>query len=360
MKIIDCSLNELRKMAQLRPIVCYGAGMMPLYIEPVFLKYGLWDKIFCFVDGDESKEGKYIGEEKTIPIISKTAFLKQIPAHVLLLITCEAYIPVMEELEKEEKLRNTDCIIYPRVNRYEINKTKPYFRKKKQDAVIPKVIHYCWFGKGEMNEIHERCLQSWRESCPDYEIVRWDESNYDIAKCLYMKQAYERKKWAFATDYARLDILYENGGIYLDTDVELLKDMDVLLSYDAFISYGEWPAVNSGAGIGAKKGMRIIKEMRDTPRSKIPFIKNDKITNSVYESRVLRRNGLIQDFREQEIKGLVTLPPTVFAPVSVLGEKTYVTDSTIGIHHCNGSWTSKSRKEDLSRSRKHDIVKYNK
>lgn len=351
MKITDCSMEGLVEIAENRPVVCYGAGMMPLYIEPLFFEYGLWEKIICFVDGEESKEGKWTGEKKQIPIISKKAFLKRAPANVLIIITCETYRPVLLELSKEEKLENAECVIYPKVNRHEISRLRPFTGREKQEPVIPRIIHYCWFGGDRMNELHEKCLQSWKERCPGYTIVRWDESNYDISKCLYVKQAYDRKKWAFVSDYARLDILYEHGGIYLDTDVELLRDMDALLAYDAFISYGEWPAVNSGAGIGARKKMRIIGKMRDDPRAAIPFIKNEQVTNSVYESAALRRYGLIQDFREQEIEGITVIPPTVFAPASVLGEDIYVTDYTIGIHHCNGSWAGRSRKADLEKSR---------
>lgn len=353
MKVIDCSMEKLSKIAETRPIICYGAGMMPFYIEPLFSKYKLWERILFFVDGDERKEGKLTGEGKRIPIISKSAFLKQIPKHVLIIVTCEAYGSVLMELETEEKLRHTECMIYPRINQHEINSLPLCYRTEGRETVIPRVIHYCWFGQREMGEFQKKCQHSWKEKCPDYEIIRWDESNYDISKCLYMKQAYDMKKWAFVTDYARLDILYEQGGVYLDTDVELLKKMDELLSFEAFISYGEWPAVNSGAGIGARKGMNLIKEMRDEPRARIPFIEYEKITNSVYESRILRKKGLKQDFREQKIEGMTVLPPTVFAPASVLGEEIYVTDYTIGIHHCKGSWASEGRKRDLFRSRKY-------
>ena len=92
--------------------------------------------------------------------------------------------------------------------------------------MIPKVIHYCWFGGNEMSALEKKCIESWKTQCPDYEIIRWDETNYDVTKNLYMQQAYAAKKWAFVSDYARLDILYQHGGFYLDTDVELLQSLD--------------------------------------------------------------------------------------------------------------------------------------
>ena len=93
---------------------------------------------------------------------------------------------------------------------------------------IPKVIHYCWFGKGEMPKIAQKCIKSWKKYCPDYEIVCWNETNYSLdKKCAYVQEAFEEKKWAFVSDYARLDIVYSYGGIYLDTDVELISSLEI-------------------------------------------------------------------------------------------------------------------------------------
>ena len=101
--------------------------------------------------------------------------------------------------------------------------------------MIPKVIHYCWFGGSELPEYVERCIQSWKKFCPDYQIKRWDESNYNFEKYPFCREAYEKKKWAFVSDVARLDIVYSEGGIYLDTDVELIKSLDDLLIEHAFM-----------------------------------------------------------------------------------------------------------------------------
>ena len=103
--------------------------------------------------------------------------------------------------------------------------------------MIPKKIHYCWFGGNEMPEVVIKCIKSWKEIMPDYEIIRWDESNYDVKKCKFISDAYAEKKWAFVSDYARLDILYDHGGIYLDTDVEVLKSLNDLLDLDGFCGF---------------------------------------------------------------------------------------------------------------------------
>lgn len=104
--------------------------------------------------------------------------------------------------------------------------------------MIPRKIHYCWFGHGEMSELEKKCIESWKRLCPNYEIIRWDEDNFDVNSIQYTQQAYNCKKFAFVSDYARLDIIYRYGGIYLDTDVELLKPLDSLLQEQAFMGFG--------------------------------------------------------------------------------------------------------------------------
>ena len=96
--------------------------------------------------------------------------------------------------------------------------------------MIQKVIHYCWFGGKPIDKLGEKCIASWKKYCPDYEIKRWDESNYNLEACDYVKEAYQAKKWAFVSDYVRFDILYHYGGLYFDTDVELIKPIDDIVS----------------------------------------------------------------------------------------------------------------------------------
>ena len=103
--------------------------------------------------------------------------------------------------------------------------------------MIEKKIHYCWFGKGEMKPLMKKCIKSWKKYCPDYEIIEWNEDNFDVNSTLWTKQAYEAKKYAFVSDYVRLKVLYEHGGIYMDTDVEVVKPIDEFLSHDAFCGY---------------------------------------------------------------------------------------------------------------------------
>lgn len=115
---------------------------------------------------------------------------------------------------------------------------------------IPRVIHYCWFGRGEKSELMQRCISSWKEHCPDYEIIEWNEDNFDVNFCPYAAKAYAEHRWGFMTDAARLMIIYQNGGIYLDTDVELIRPLDDLLDCEAWFAYGTGTEINTGSGFG--------------------------------------------------------------------------------------------------------------
>ena len=129
--------------------------------------------------------------------------------------------------------------------------------------MIPKVIHYCWFGGNPKPEIIEKCMASWKEYCPDWEILEWNESNYDVNAHPYTKEAYEAKKWAFVSDLARLEIVSRNGGVYMDTDVELCGALDHLLENDAFFVFETDVNVNSGQGFGSVAGHPGVQAMID-------------------------------------------------------------------------------------------------
>ena len=117
--------------------------------------------------------------------------------------------------------------------------------------MIPKIIHYCWFGKKEKSSLAKKCIESWRKYCPDYEIIEWNEENFDLAQYPYIQWCYKNEKWAFLSDFARLLIIGQHGGIYFDTDVELLRNPDELLQYKAFYGFENKQYINTGEGFGS-------------------------------------------------------------------------------------------------------------
>ena len=132
---------------------------------------------------------------------------------------------------------------------------------------IPKVIHYCWFGRGEKTELMKKCIASWKVYCPDYQIIEWNEDNFDPMFCPYAAKAYKKKRWGFLSDVARLKVVYENGGIYLDTDVELKNSIDELLDNGAWFGYGTETEINTGCGFGAEKGNWMVKKLLENYQS---------------------------------------------------------------------------------------------
>lgn len=128
---------------------------------------------------------------------------------------------------------------------------------------IPKVIHYCWFGRGKKSELMRRCISSWKQFCPSWEIIEWNEDNFDVNFCDYTRRAYQEKKYGFVADAARLKIIYEHGGVYLDTDVELRRPLDELVNCSAWFGYGTKTEINTGSGFGAVAGEPVVKALLD-------------------------------------------------------------------------------------------------
>lgn len=215
--------------------------------------------------------------------------------------------------------------------------------------MIPKVINYCWFGNNPLDEKSKECIESWEKIMPDYEIKRWDESNYDVNKNDFMKEAYKNKKWAFVTDYARLDIIYNNGGIYLDTDVKVLKKFDDLLKLNAFMGFEENNKVNTGLGFGANKGNKIVKENLDI-YNKIKYkdgLGNFKPTNCpIITTEILKRHGLKnENYKIQNIEGVIVFPREYFAPLDYTSGNLNITEKTYSIHEYGMSWMSKDEQK---------------
>ncbi len=210
--------------------------------------------------------------------------------------------------------------------------------------MIPKIIHYCWFGGCPLSPLAQKCIASWKKNCPDYEIIEWNESNYDISSApLYVRQAYESKKWGFVPDYIRLELVYKYGGIYLDTDVEIIKSFDDLLTYEGFAGFEGKRYIALGLGFGAKKGNETLKMLMNSYLN-IPFLDengNPDITPAPQiNTAVLNKLGLISNGELQTICDFTFLPTDYLCPKSPDTGKTVLSDNTHSIHHYDGSWLS--------------------
>lgn len=212
--------------------------------------------------------------------------------------------------------------------------------------MIPKVIHYCWFGGKPLPKIARKCIQSWKRFCPDYEIVEWNEKNYDIHKNSYMEEAYLQKKWGFVPDFARLDIIYQNGGIYLDTDVELIRPLDELLYHRAYMGFeGERDgvAINPGLGFGAEKNNPILLEMMKDIYGNRHFCREDKSIDMTPSPRLMtdflvKKGLLVRNQRQCIGNELEIYPKSFFAPKDFWDGGLFIKADTFSIHHYDASW----------------------
>lgn len=227
--------------------------------------------------------------------------------------------------------------------------------------MIPKVIHYCWFGNGEKSELVLKCIESWKKYCPDYEIKEWNESNYDVTKNRYMREAYEEKRWGFVPDYARIDIIYQNGGIYLDTDVEVVKRFDSVLDNESFFGFeraGEAYQINLGSGFGSVEGNEFLKQIRDYYEN-LSFRNIDGSLNltpsPIINSQTFVESGYVLNNKLQTKAGNTVYPYDYFAPLSWTNLKGETTKNTISIHHYNTSWLS----DDEKKRRRIATIKHN-
>ena len=212
---------------------------------------------------------------------------------------------------------------------------------------IPRIIHYCWFGGKEKPEIVKRCIKSWKDILVDYEIKEWNESNFDINSNLFVKQAYEAGKFAFVSDFVRVNALYNYGGIYLDTDVEVFKSFDDLLDNDSFWGFEEKNYIATST-IGCKKGNKLIKEFLSKYNDKKFIFENGQEnleTNVSIVSEIISSLGVEMNNKYQKIEGLATFyPQEYFSPYDYINCYSKATSNTYAIHHFYKSWLPTSVK----------------
>ncbi|MBO4230928.1 MAG: glycosyl transferase [Bacteroidales bacterium] len=215
--------------------------------------------------------------------------------------------------------------------------------------MLPEVIHYCWFGGNPLPQLAEKCLASWRKYLPEYEIRRWDETSFDVDSHPYTKAAYEAGLYAFVSDYARFKILYENGGLYFDTDVEVIKPMDDIVEKGPFMGFendgtkGKM-AVNPGLGIGAEPGMALFKEILDRYES-LPFFLEDGARNPFsmipLVTELLVAEGLKGGSGVERAGGVTVYPQSWFNPFDDATGRLRKTPDTRTIHWYSKSWMPK-------------------
>lgn len=209
--------------------------------------------------------------------------------------------------------------------------------------MIPKIIHYCWFGRGELPELAKKCIASWEKYSPDYEIIQWDEDNFDVNSTAYARYCYEQKKYAFLSDYVRLAVVKQCGGIYLDTDVEVVRPLDEMLGSAAFFGFETEQSINTGHGFGAETEHPAVVAMLEQYEKMVPD------ENGAFELKAcpalntaaLLPFGLRQDGSRQTVCGAEILPVDYMNPYDDPTGRLNKTENTLSIHWYSKSWMSK-------------------
>lgn len=213
--------------------------------------------------------------------------------------------------------------------------------------MIPKIIHYCWFGSQELPFLEQHCIETWKKMLPDFEIKIWNETNFDIKECEYVKQAYDKRKFAFVSDYARAKVLYEYGGIYLDTDVEILKDLSLFLENDVFLGFENRTTVGT-AVMAFSKGHFVMKQMLAYYHDH-PFLSGNGTenltTNVTILNAILEAEGMERENRFQNFKGIVVYPRDYFFPKKISETEFNITNNSCTVHRMKGSWLTERQKK---------------
>ncbi|OXC22973.1 hypothetical protein AYP82_08220 [Lactobacillus crispatus] len=220
---------------------------------------------------------------------------------------------------------------------------------------IPKTIHYFWFGKKPLPPLAQKCIESWRKYCPDYEIKRWDETNFNIDICDYVREAYQAKKWAYVSDYARFYVLNKFGGIYLDTDVELIKPIDNIVDRGPFFALEteEFDSLNPGIGMATYAENKFYKKIIIDYNNSHYLTKEGveiKLPVGKRVAKFLIIDGLRNKCGIQKIDDIYIYPKEYFCPLNYFTGELKITQNTVAIHHYAASWLSMQEK------RNHKIV----
>lgn len=343
-----------RSYIQDKKVYIFGAGRA---LESCMDLYCNHKNIHGIIDNNEALWGKCVKHNgANVPIMSTNDFVQrmiktgEIEQSVLLVSSPFYAVEIVERLDQITEIDGLECFLQVLIRNTK-EEMEP-FEFSKGESKIPKKIHYIWIGGNPLPEEFQKNIDTWKKYNPDYEIICWNEKNYDFKKCDYVREAYEAKQWAFASNYARLDIVQEYGGIYLDTDVEVVSSLDVLLKDEVFVNMGCADRLNLGCGFGAIREHTMIKEMVYAFEKRHFLLENGKPDKTQFHAiihPVVKDYGIEIENRYQKKDGIVLYPCEVMSPLTLEGMESHMSEKTISIHKEAGAWKNEKEKEGMQK-----------
>lgn len=339
-RLLPMALEAFKSRLGKRRVFCFGAGIQGMRIGEYIIDWRLGEHLAGFIDNAKAGQTAIL-DYRAFPIVSLQSLQGRLGRGDLIFITALAYEEIYRQLEAAGAwLNEVEVTSSAELARYILeNSDYPGIVRNHTQPVIPKKIHYVWVG-GKMPDSVRENIAAWQRLCPDYEIIEWNEKNYDMGKVPYMKEAYESGLYGYVPDYLRLDVVYEQGGIYLDTDIELVRNLDDLLYQDCFGCVDGTLTWNAGSGFGARPGAEILRQARDYYQN-LHFRRADgtidrRSCNS-HQYEMLRKMGYRVTDKFQTF-GDMNIYPMIFQGHEGMTGLNRMTEKTYWIHHEALSW----------------------
>ncbi|MBR5648190.1 glycosyltransferase family 32 protein [Pseudobutyrivibrio sp.] len=339
LEILDLNLSEFKNYVVENKVYIFGAGIQGQRWMHVLEDWNLNMSIAGFIDNDSGKWGTVLSGDKDSYVVNPISEIKK-QKDISIFVTSIHFEEICTQLADESDDTNWKVIVADKIAEKQM-KVSDYESviKESEQELIPRIIHYAWFG-GEMPDVYKRNIDEWQKRCPDFEFKFWNEKNYDVTKNRYMSEAYDSKKWAFASDYFKLDVIYNQGGIYLDTDIKMVKNPSQLLYQKAFGCVDCTMTLNIGSGFGAAPKSKLVKKLLDDYEN-ARFIREDgSLDNTSCNTRqymVIRKMGFVLGDNQQKVMDM-NIYPMIFQGACSHTKTIRKTDKTFWIHYENMSW----------------------
>ena len=339
LEILDLNLSEFKNYVVENKVYIFGAGIQGQRWMHVLEDWNLNLSIAGFLDNDSGKWDTVLSGDKDSYVVNPISEIKK-QKDISIFVTSIHFEEICTQLADESDDTNWKVIIADKIaeRQMQVSDYESVVRESEQE-LIPRIIHYAWFG-GEMPDVYKKNIDEWQKMCPDFEFKFWNEKNYDVTKNRYMSEAYDAKKWAFASDYFKLDVIYNQGGIYLDTDIKMVKNPNQLLYQKAFGCVDCTMTLNIGSGFGATPKSKLVKKLLDDYEN-ARFIREDgSLDNTSCNTRqymVIRKMGFVLGDNQQKVMDM-NIYPMIFQGACSHTKTIRKTDKTFWIHYENMSW----------------------